>query len=72
MKESVKEITEAVANNPKLSLAVTTALTSNVWVDWGMPIVQGVTSIFGMIVVILLAIKHGNDVKNILKDEKNN
>lgn len=71
LKDSAKEAMEAVANHPKASLVVTAAFTSNVWLDYGLPIVQGVTSIAGMFVVILLAIKHSADVYKIWKNKDN-
>ena len=60
----MKQATETLANHPKVSLAVTAAFTSNVWLDYGLPIIQGVTTIAGMFVVVCLAIKHFIDLKN--------
>ncbi len=70
MKELVKEVAEVVVNSPKLSGGVTVLVNWAAWADWGMPIVQAITSIFGMFVVIFLAIKHGSDVGKLWKDRK--
>ena len=70
MKELVKEVAEVVVNSPKLSVTVTGFVNWAAWADWGMPIVQAITSIFGMFVVIFLAIKHGSDVGKLWKDRK--
>lgn len=63
MKEEIKNATEAVASHPKASMVITAAFTSNVWLDYGEPIIKGLTSIVGLVVVTLLAIKHFLDLK---------
>lgn len=63
MKEEIKHATEAVVSHPKASLVITAAFTSNAWLDYGEPIIKGLTSIVGLVVVTLLAIKHFLDLK---------
>ena len=63
MKEEIKHATEAVVSHPKASLIITAAFTSNAWLDYGEPIIKGLTSIVGLVVVTLLAIKHFLDLK---------
>jgi len=63
MKEEIKQTVEAVASHPKATIAITAAFTSNVWLDYGEPIIKGLTSIVGLVVVTLLAIKHFIDLK---------
>lgn len=63
MKEEIKQATEVVVGHPKASMVITAAFTSNVWLDYGQPIIQGLTSIVGLVVVTLLAIKHFLDLK---------
>ncbi|MCP5007438.1 MAG: hypothetical protein GY941_26400 [Planctomycetes bacterium] len=70
MKEAIKEVAEAVTNNPKASVIVTAAFTSNVWVDLGLPIIQGITSIAGMFVLVFLALKHATDLYKMWKKEE--
>ena len=64
MKDEIKQATETVLSHPKASLVVTAAFTSNAWLDYGEPIVKGITTIVGMVVLILLAVKHAIDIKN--------
>lgn len=63
MKEEIKQVAEAVASHPKTTLAITAVFTSNVWVDYGEPIIKGLTSIIGLAVITMLAIKHFLDLK---------
>ena len=63
MREEIKQVVEAVASHPKLSVAVTAMFTSNVWLDYGEPIVKGLTSFLGLIVLGLLIVKHVLDIK---------
>ena len=62
MKEEIKGVIEAVGSHPKSSISLTAAFTSNAWLDYGLPIVQGLTSIVGLIVLTLLAAKHATDL----------
>ena len=62
MKEEVKQIAEAVISHPKTSIAVTTLFTSHVWLDYGLPTLQGLTSIVGFAVVITILIKNSMDI----------
>ena len=62
MKEEIKEMVEVIGNHPKSSALLTAAFTSNVWLDYGLPTVQGLTSIVGLVVLILLAAKHATDL----------
>ena len=62
MKEEIKQTVEAIGSHPKTSVLLTAAFTSNAWLDYGLPIVQGLTSIVGLIVLILLAVKHATDI----------
>lgn len=74
MTSEIKQAAETVATHPKVSLAVTAAFTSNVWLDYGQPIIQSLTSIVGLGVVTLIFIKHFVDVKEIFqnwRDKKN-
>ena len=43
--------------------ALTAAVTSNVWLDYGEPAVKVVTSLLGLTVLVLLVIKHILDIK---------
>ena len=63
MRDEIKQAAEAVAGHPKASVIITAAFTSNVWLDYGEPIIKGLTSIVGLVVVTLLAIKHFLDLK---------
>lgn len=62
MKEEIKHAAEAVGSHPKTATLLTAAFTSNVWLDYGLPIAQGLTTILGVIVMTLLALKHVTDL----------
>ena len=63
MGEKIRQAVEAASSHPKASLVITAAFTSNAWLDYGEPIIKGLTSIVGLVVVTLLAIKHFIDLK---------
>lgn len=63
MKEEAKQVIEAAANHPKVVVGMTAVFTSNVWLDYGEPIIKGLTSFLGLIVLGLLIIKHALDIK---------
>ena len=63
MRESAKQAVEAIASHPKASTGIVAIFTSNVWLDYGEPIIKGLTSIFGLVVLILLIVKHALDIK---------
>jgi len=67
MKEDVKQTVEAISNHPKVSLGLTAAFTSNAWLDYGLPIVQGLTSLLGLGVLFLIFFKHAVDVVRIIR-----
>lgn len=63
MNETTKQALETIASNPKVTTALTAAVTSNVWLDYGEPAVKVVTSLLGLTVLVLLVIKHILDIK---------
>ena len=63
MNETTKQAIETIASNPKVTTALTAAVTSNVWLDYGEPAVKVVTSLLGLTVLVLLVIKHILDIK---------
>lgn len=63
MNETTKQAIETIASNPKVTTVLTAAVTSNVWLDYGEPIVKIVTSILGVTVLVLLVVKHALDIK---------
>lgn len=63
MKEEAKQIIESIASHPKVAMGITAMFTSNVWLDYGEPIIKGLTSILGLGVLGLLIIKHALDIK---------
>jgi large-conductance mechanosensitive channel len=65
MKEELKPIVEAIANNPKTSSLITVALTwiNANWLEYGKPVVEAATNIVGLAVLIALLIKHILDIK---------
>ena len=72
MKEEIKHATEAIVNHPKTAVAVTGLANLNVWwMDYGEPLVKALTSILGLVVIILLVIKHFLDIKEQLSNKEN-
>lgn len=63
MREEIKQVTEAIVSHPKASLAITAVINANAWTDYAEPIVKIVTSILGIVVLILLVTKHALDIK---------
>ena len=55
MSGEIKSAIAEVASHPKATLIVTAAFTSNAWLDYGLPVIQGITTIAGMVVVLALA-----------------
>ena len=63
MNEATKQALETIASNPKITTIVTAAVTSNVWLDYGEPLVKVITSLLGLTVLVLLVVKHALDIK---------
>ena len=62
-KEDLSTTVELIASHPKVVIVTTTFFTSQVWLDFGMPTVQGVTSIIGLGVLVLLFVQRLLDIK---------
>lgn len=69
MKETSRQLMEAVTTHPKTSAVVTTILTSNVWYDYFDPTIKALTSVFGLGVVVLVFVKHFKDLRNAAKEK---
>ena len=65
MNEITKQAVETIASNPKVTIALTAAVTSNAWLDYGEPAVKITTSLLGLTVLVLLVIKHALDIKKV-------
>ena len=63
MKEEARQLIETIASHPKVSMGITAMFTSNVWLDYGEPIIKALTSFLGLTVLVLLIIKHALDIK---------
>jgi len=63
MKEEAKQLIETISSHPKVSMGITAMFTSNVWLDYGEPIIKALTSLLGITVLVLLIIKHALDIK---------
>jgi len=59
MVETIKQVSEAVVTHPKTGIAViATVKANNWWADWGSEIIDQLTSIAGLILVIVLIFYH--------------
>lgn len=59
MLETIKQASEAVMTHPKTGVAVIAAVkVNNWWVDWGSELIDQLTSIAGLILVIVLIFYH--------------
>lgn len=67
MKEKITQAVEIIASHPKSTIALTGFFTSHVWLSYGEPIIKGVTSIVGLLVLIALLVKHILDIKKEFK-----
>jgi len=63
MKDEAKQAIETIASHPKVSVGVTAMFTSNVWLDYGEPIIQGLTSFLGVAILIVILVKNILDIK---------
>lgn len=63
MKDEIKQTIEAVTSHPKTAVAVTAAVNTNAWwLDYE-PTIKALTSVLGLIVLVLLIVKHALDIK---------
>ena len=69
MKEEIKQVAEAMISHPKSAIAVTTFFTSHVWMNYGLPAFQGLTTIVGFAVLVAVLIKHILDISKSMKGE---
>lgn len=59
MTTPIKEITEAIINNPKTGLLVVAASEiERFWVDWGSPTIDAIARIAGLVLVLVLIRNH--------------
>jgi len=63
MKEAIRQAIDNTATHPKATILVTALFTSNAWLDYGEPIIRGLTTVFGLFVLVLVAVKHVLDIK---------
>lgn len=65
LKDELKSAAEAVSSHPKTSSLLTgvIAWVNAHWVDWGQPIVNALTSIAGLILIVILIKKHYTEEK---------
>ena len=63
MKEELKQTIETIVSHPKVSVGITAIFTSNVWLDYGEPIIKALTSFLGLVVIVLIIIKNVLDIK---------
>ena len=65
------QITEAIVSSPKTSFfAVAVTNFSNWWIDWGSPIVSAVTSILGLVLLIILIRYHLQNLKRLIRENE--
>ncbi len=58
MRDEVKQAAEMVISHPKTSIAITAFFTSHAWLDYGEPLIKGLTMIIGLGVVSTILIKN--------------
>jgi hypothetical protein len=63
MNESAKQTVDAITSHPKTAVAVAAVFNANAWTDYAEPIIKASTSILGIIVLVLLVVKHALDIK---------
>lgn len=69
MNESTRQTIEVITSHPKVSVALVAASQANVrWMEYAEPYIKDATNILGVIVLVLLAIKHVIDIKNSLSN----
>lgn len=70
-KEGARQTVEIVASHPKTTVVITGLVNVHAfWMDYGEPIVKALTSVVGLVVIILLAIKHFLDIKHHVSKSK--
>jgi hypothetical protein len=73
VKESARQLTEAILNNPKTGYFVYAITSFEIWwIDWGKPLIDGTASILGVILLAVLIRKHwyGTDTSKNSKLDK--
>ena len=68
MKEEIKQTIEAVSSHPKAAIVATGVFTSNVWLDYGEPVIKGLTSIVGLAVLVALLVQRILEIKKSLAE----
>ena len=67
MNESTRQTIEVITSHPKVSIGLVAASQANVrWMDYAEPYIRDVTTVLGVVVLALLAVKHIIDIKNSL------
>lgn len=63
MREELKQTIEIVASHPKTTVGAYALFTSNIWLDYGEPVLKALTLILGTLALFLLVVKHILDIK---------
>ena len=64
MSDELKQLAIDVINSPKAQIGVAAFFSSTFWIDWGEPTVNGIGKILGLVILVLMVIKHYRALKN--------
>ena len=63
MSNEIKHLASDALASPKIALGITAFFTSHLWLDYGEPMIRGVGSILGFIVVCMVVYKVYLEIK---------
>ncbi|PHR55925.1 MAG: hypothetical protein COA43_14495 [Robiginitomaculum sp.] len=68
----IKQAANDILAHPKVALGITAFFTSHLWLDYGEPLVRGVGTILGLVVVFMVIYKIHLEIKVLNEKLKDN
>jgi len=65
MSSEIKQAASDVVSHPKISIGVTAFFTSHLWLDYGEPVIKGIGTILGLVVVCMVIYKLHLEIKKL-------
>jgi len=71
VKAESKQIIEAIISNPKLGyFAVFITTLETWWIEWGNPLISAVSSILGVVLLVILILYHFQNLIKLIRENK--
>lgn len=70
MSGEIKQAANEIASHPKVAIGLAAFFTSHLWIDYGEPVIKGVGTILGLVVVCMVIYKLHLEIKKLKINDK--